>query len=555
MSAARPGAEAEQERRSLLAPDQPRWRPEQGPILELRGVTKAFGSKQVFQGVDLVVPAGETSVIIGASGSGKSVLLKMMLGLVAPDGGEVRLFGQDLATLGEGARILLRKRCSMLFQNYALLDSRSVEDNVAFPLRENTSLPEREVKERVAELLELLDLPDAAPRMPSELSGGMRKRVSLARALVTQPELVLFDEPTTGLDPVMIEFVDELLLKARRRFRITSVIISHDMGSVFKLADWLAMLHDGGIVAHGRPAALRTVQHPALQAFLEAGGSGRLAGGEPAEASARPQAAAEAGAVAPGRAAAAPAEPPCVVLRGVRRSFGDHTVLHGVDLEIPAGRISVIIGGSGSGKSVIVKHIMGLLRPDAGSVEVFGQDMASLEGTERTKLQGRIGFLFQGAALFDSATIEENVAFPLVERGLARGRVLRERVAEVLEQMHIPHIARRFPAEVSAGERKRAGLARALVTRPDLIVYDEPTTGQDPLMIRSVDEMIESTWRRFGITAIVISHDMQSTFRIGHHIAMLHKGRIRAAGPPAALLASTDPVVRSFIYAGSAEAG
>jgi len=542
--------------------------------MELRDVHKSFGEHVLFQGLSLAIPAGQTTVVIGESGSGKSVLLKMLLGLVRPDRGEARLFGASVAERSERQLLQLRKRSSMLFQNYALLDSMTVEQNIAFPLVENTRLGESDIRERVRELLELLELPDAGKKFPSELSGGMKKRVSLARALITNPEVVLFDEPTTGLDPVMIEFVDEMIRRAQRRFRITSVIISHDMASVFKLADRIAMLHDGRIVAEGAPDDVRQVRHERLQAFIQASGSGRLTGasaaGPAGQADAHPTPDSPAAPSQPARASggeplahaaetgpqasASGKEELAVELKGVHRSFGPHHVLKGIDLAIPAGLVTVLIGGSGSGKSVIVKHIMGLLKADEGIVRVFGEDLSSLDGDGLARVQARIGFLFQGAALFDSMTIRGNVSFPLVERRKLGSAEVAERVQEMLERLHIPDIADRFPSEVSAGERKRAGLARALVTRPDLIIYDEPTTGQDPIMIRSVDEMIQSTWEQLRITAIVISHDMQSTFRIGHRVAMLHKGNMRAVGPPDVLLRSDDPIVREFIYAGNPEA-
>lgn len=550
----------EEERRSLLVPDVPRWPRSAGPILELVDVHVSFAGRPVFSGLSLPILPGETTVVIGQSGSGKSVLLKTLLGMVVPDGGVVRLFGKDVQELSPVQLLELRKRCSMLFQGYALLDSMTVQDNIAFPLRQNTRLGEVEIARRVDELLELLELKGAGRKLPAELSGGMKKRVSLARALITQPEVVLFDEPTTGLDPVMIEFVDELIRRAQARFRITSVIISHDMASVLKLATRLAMLDEGRIIAYGRPEELRGRDEPRLRAFLEAGGSGRLArsavrgsGDPPARRGASPAMPAAAAVSAPRGPAPQPGGP-AVELIDVHRSFGEHQVLRGVELAIPRGLITMIIGGSGSGKSVIIKHIMGLLRADRGRVLVFGQDVTLLAGRALSALQARIGFLFQGAALFDSMTIAENVAFPLRERRKLPGREVERQVAEMLARLHIPGLADKFPGEVSAGERKRAGLARALITRPELLIYDEPTTGQDPLMIRSVDEMIHQTWEELGITSVVISHDMQSTFRIGHRVAMLHEGRIRACGTPEELLASADEVVRRFIYAGAEQA-
>ncbi|MCA9524030.1 MAG: ATP-binding cassette domain-containing protein, partial [Myxococcales bacterium] len=240
-------------------------------MIELHDVTVRFGEKLVLDGFSLDILPGKTTVICGQSGSGKSVLLKVIIGLIRPSAGTVRLFGQDIWEIDEFEVVQLRKRMSMLFQNYALLDSMTVEQNVGFSLAENTRMKRSEVHRRAFELLAELGLEGAEQKVPSELSGGMKKRVSLARALVTNPEIVLFDEPTTGLDPIMTEKVDEMLMQARQRYEITSVVISHDVASTRRLADRVAMLHEGKIIASGTWDELCALDEPRIAYFVESG--------------------------------------------------------------------------------------------------------------------------------------------------------------------------------------------------------------------------------------------------------------------------------------------
>jgi len=530
-----------EQRTNLLLPDEPRWpRDPERPVIQLRGVRKAFGDDVVLDGLDLDIHTGLTTVITGESGSGKSVLLKLMNGLMLPDEGEVLLFGEDTRRVPTDRLLTLRKRVTMMFQSYALLDSVTVRDNVAFPLAQNTRLARRRIVGLVDELLAMLGLADAGGKLPAELSGGMKKRVSLARAVISNPEVVLFDEPTTGLDPIMIAFVDDLIRETRARFGITSVIISHDMTSTLTLADRLAMLEGGRISTYGTVDEVLASGRELVSVFF--GGAGRLDRGAAPEA-ARP---------APTIWSLAPGEEAIAELRGVHKRFGVHHVLRGVDLVVPRDRITVLIGGSGSGKSVIMKHIIGLLRPDEGTVSVFGEDLAALGPGELLKLRERFGMVFQGAALLDALSVRDNVEFPLRERGHRRAFV-RERADEVLEKLRLTDITQRMPVDLSAGQRKRVGLARALATRPELIIYDEPTTGQDPVLTRYLDDMIVEAQALFGITSLVVSHDMPSAFRVADQIAMLADGEILAAGTPDELARSEDLRVRRFIYAGTPE--
>ncbi|MFN3196836.1 MAG: ABC transporter ATP-binding protein [Bradymonadia bacterium] len=558
-------------RKNLLLPDITRW-PDSEPVIELENVTKRYDGETIIDGLNLKIGTGKTTVIVGESGSGKSVLLRMMNGLVIPDSGKVRLFGEDLARSSETARTELRKRCTMVFQSYALIDSMDVFANIAFPLRENTRMKAPEIAKLVDDLLEMLELPHARHRMPSELSGGMKKRVSLARAVITNPEVVLFDEPTTGLDPVMIEFVDNLIIRTQREYKITSVIISHDMASNQRLADQMAMLSGGKIITEGTFDEVASSDLPAVKAFMANISTERLTRGEAAHTDEAPEVERieglpdassvsedistvdvvpdlEGGPIVP--VPRSIGGEPVVVVEGLHKSFGTNKVLKGITLEFPKQKISVVIGGSGSGKSVLIKHIIGLFQPTAGTVDVFGQRLNGLSGQEMQKVQARIGLLFQSAALFDSMTVRDNIGFPLAERLRWKKKAVKERVEEVAEQLKVKDILDRYPAAVSNGERKRVGLARAIVTKPEIMIYDEPTTGQDPIMMKRVDDMIVEAAETFNITSIVISHDMPSTFRIADQISMIYKGHLVAVGTPEALQDHPDPRVQEFIFAGS----
>lgn len=238
-------------------------------MIEVRGLTKRFGSREVLKGVDLVVPRGTTTVVLGGSGSGKTVLMKHLIGLIQPTSGEVLIDGESLGALDESGLARVRRKFGMVFQNAALFDSMTVAENVAFPLREqHPELKEDEVAQRVAEKLALFALQGTEARFPDELSGGMRKRVGLARAIVLGPQVVLYDEPTTGLDPITTEQVDQMILAAKRELGVTSVVISHDIASAFHVADQIAFLYEGRIVAVGPPRALREHKHPRVHEFL-----------------------------------------------------------------------------------------------------------------------------------------------------------------------------------------------------------------------------------------------------------------------------------------------
>ena len=235
-------------------------------------------------------------------------------------------------------------------------------------------------------------------------------------------------------------------------------------------------------------------------------------------------------------------------LRGVSKRFGDKVVLHGVDLDVEAGRSLVVIGGSGQGKSVTLKIAIGLMAPDAGQVLVDGQDVTGLKGREAQRLAGRFGMLFQGAALFDSLPVWENVAFRLLNADKMPRRQARERAVDALARVRLPaSAADLYPVELSGGMQKRVGLARAVVANPEIIFFDEPTTGLDPITADVINDLIVEQVKRLGCTAVSITHDMASARKIGDDIAMLHAGRIVWRGPASEIDRSGDPYVEQFI--------
>ena len=238
-------------------------------MIAIRQLHKKLGEQEVLRGVDLDVSTGATCVVLGRSGGGKSVLLKHIVGLLKPDAGEVLVDGENIATIPERQLTDLRKRVGVLFQSGALFDSMSVEENIAFPLREAGVKKPAELRARVAEALEMVDLAGEEKKMPSNLSGGMRKRVGLARTIVSRPQCILYDEPTTGLDPIATDSINHLIRRLQKRLRVTSVVVTHDMKTAFHTADRVAFLHEGRIYFTGTAAELRTAQDDVLQDFIE----------------------------------------------------------------------------------------------------------------------------------------------------------------------------------------------------------------------------------------------------------------------------------------------
>jgi phospholipid/cholesterol/gamma-HCH transport system ATP-binding protein len=247
--------------------------------ISVRNVHKSFGGQQVLNGINLEVERGRITVIIGKSGGGKSVLMKHLIGLARPDKGEIWVDGVEIACLKERQMNEVRKKFGMLFQEAALFDSMTVGGNVAFPLKEHTNLTDREIKGITDEKLRQVGLFDVSNRMPSELSGGMKKRVGLARALALDPEIVLFDEPTSALDPVTALTIEDLIKETQAALKKTYVVISHDILGMFRIADRVAMLYDGRIVAYGPPDEVRRNGLPAVREFLEATRIPGFAGG------------------------------------------------------------------------------------------------------------------------------------------------------------------------------------------------------------------------------------------------------------------------------------
>jgi phospholipid/cholesterol/gamma-HCH transport system ATP-binding protein len=236
-----------------------------------------------------------------------------------------------------------------------------------------------------------------------------------------------------------------------------------------------------------------------------------------------------------------------IEVRGLKKSFGGQLVLDDVSFQIDHGESVVIIGRSGGGKSVLLKHIIGLIRPDAGAVVIDGENIVAMDERQLLRVRRKFGMVFQGAALFDSMNVAENVAFGLRQHEqLTEGEIAR-RVAKTLELVDLPGTQRKNPAELSGGMRKRVGLARAIIYEPQIVLYDEPTTGLDPIVSDSIDKLIMRVRDHLKVTSVVVTHDMRSARRVGNHVMMLHNGKIYANCTPESLFASTDPVVRQFI--------
>jgi phospholipid/cholesterol/gamma-HCH transport system ATP-binding protein len=246
---------------------------------------------------------------------------------------------------------------------------------------------------------------------------------------------------------------------------------------------------------------------------------------------------------------------PLIDCRALCKRFGDHVVLDELDLEVERGETVVVLGHSGTGKSVLLKHINGLMAPDSGTVTFDGTSLGGLSETDLVDVRRRIGMLFQGAALFDSLNVEDNVAFALDEHGICEGERRRDRVAELLEVVGLAGTQAKLPSELSGGMRKRAALARSLALEPEVMLYDEPTTGLDPVTGRQINQLIRDLQRRLGLTSVVVTHDLASAYFVADRIAFLYHGRIRRVGAVEEMRLSGDPIIEEFLSAASLEAG
>lgn len=237
-------------------------------MIEVRDLKKSFGAQKVLDGVNFRIEQGDSVVIIGGSGCGKSVLLKHLIGLIRPDSGEVIIDDEHLNLLDERRLLEVRRKFGMLFQSAALFDSLNVAENISFVLRRERSLSEKEIAERVEEVLEMVELPGTQKKKPSELSGGMRKRVGLARAIIYKPEILLYDEPTTGLDPVVSDSIDQLIIRVREQLKITTVVVTHDTRSMRRVGQRILMMVSGKIYAAGPPEEIFSSQDPIVHRFV-----------------------------------------------------------------------------------------------------------------------------------------------------------------------------------------------------------------------------------------------------------------------------------------------
>ena len=238
---------------------------------------------------------------------------------------------------------------------------------------------------------------------------------------------------------------------------------------------------------------------------------------------------------------------PMIAVRSLAKKIGQQEILRGVDLEVWTGETLAIIGRSGGGKSVLLKHLVGLMEPDAGEIWIQGQNIIGLNERQLGAIREKVGILFQGGALFDSMTVEDNIAFPLREAGERDAKILHSKVAEMLEVMEMEGEEAKMPESLSGGMKKRVGLARAIIRRPSCVLYDEPTSGLDPVVADSINRLIRRLQQRFGMTSVVVTHDMKSAFDVADRIAYLHEGRIYFHGTARELQQSTDPLIEDFL--------
>jgi phospholipid/cholesterol/gamma-HCH transport system ATP-binding protein len=236
-----------------------------------------------------------------------------------------------------------------------------------------------------------------------------------------------------------------------------------------------------------------------------------------------------------------------IEVQGLHKRLGAQEVLRGVDLTIERGKTCVVLGRSGCGKSVLLKHLIGLLQPTRGSVTVEGENISVLDERKLLQVRRKVGMLFQSGALFDSMSVEENIAFPLLEQGIHDPNTLRERITEALDMVDLLGSEKKLPQSLSGGMRKRVGLARTIVGRPQCVLYDEPTTGLDPITSDSINHLVRRLQRRLHVTSVVVTHDMKTAFHCADHVVMLHEGRVYFSGTIDGLKASTDPVITDFI--------
>ena len=251
-------------------------RQEPPPVIEFIDIHKTFGKQKVLNGLSMTIPRGWVTSVIGRSGTGKSVTLKHIMGLIKPDQGQLLFDGKDVTRMREHELYQMRKRYGFLFQDAALFDSMTVFDNVAFPLREHTKKNKSEIGDIVRSKLKIVGLTAAEKKFPSQLSGGMRKRVGLARAIALDPEIILFDEPTSGLDPVVTDAVDQMILSTQSQLHVTMVVITHDVNSMFKISDKIIMMHDGSVRAAGSKDEIRNSADPMVQQFLQGRSDGPM---------------------------------------------------------------------------------------------------------------------------------------------------------------------------------------------------------------------------------------------------------------------------------------
>jgi peptide/nickel transport system ATP-binding protein len=483
-------------------------------VLSFTDLSVGFGEVQATKRISFAVHEGEVVAVVGESGSGKSVTAMSALGLLprkATVTGEVKLRENDVLRLpNEQLRALRGNEIAMVFQEpmTALSPVHTVGWQVAEAIKLHQDRPD--IRGRVVELLTLvgLDRPEARVKQyPHELSGGMRQRVMIAMAIACDPKVIIADEPTTALDVTVQAEILELLRELRDRLGTAIVLITHSMGVVADLADRVVVMYRGEIVEQGDVRkVLLDPGHEYTRRLLKA--VPRLGSGT---------------------RQAEQAEP---VLRvdGLTVTFGGHKAVDDVSFEIGRGEVLGLVGESGSGKTTVGRCTVGLQKPTAGRIELFGQDIAALPARKLRPLRARIGMVFQDPAssLDPRMTVAECVAEPLVLRK-AKNRA--KRVTELLDAVELGEALQdRYPHELSGGQRQRVSIARALALNPDLLVADEPTSALDVSVQASILDLILDLQQRFTFSCLFISHDLAVVDLLANRVAVMYRGKIVEQG-------------------------
>jgi oligopeptide transport system ATP-binding protein len=484
-----------------------------------------MGVNKAVDDISFTVAAGQITAIIGESGSGKSVACYSLLGLIPQppgriDGGRALFEGQDLLQLNAAQLRRVRGRdIAMVFQDpmTCLNPYMTIGEQLMEPLRYHKKVSRTEARERALALLEEVGIRDPGTTIdnyPHQFSGGMRQRVMIAMALINEPKLLIADEPTTALDVTIQAQILQLLAELQRKRNIGVLLISHDLAVVADIADQIVVMQAGRIVEAGdRAAIFRCAQHPYTRKLLQAIPHG-------------------------GNPESTPPTAALITVRKLSTWFKQHKstvkAVDDVSFEIQRGEVLGLVGESGSGKSTIGRSLLRLVPVTAGQVVFDGIDVTALQGRELTALRRRMQFIFQDpfASLNPRMTVFDTLAEPLLLHGIATRGTASEQVLRLMDDVGLARaFVRKYPHEFSGGQRQRIAIGRALATRPDFVVADEPVSALDVTIQAQILELLRTLGREYGLTMLFISHDLAVVRQVADRIAVLHRGKLVEQAP------------------------